>query len=398
MALQDQLIKINLDNLDTKGIYLKDKNSTFKTKEINKNDLKKLDYDNIDIVLKFYFRNKQIKKTINFYNITGLQAVKNAVSKRNLLKDELLETGAIKKKEFKTLNAIFEVYMGLKSKTLSKENIYNTNKTYDKWIRESIGHINIDKITVADIQTIVNDILHQGLAPRTAQSIKQILRPVFNYAIEELDILIKNAALKVALPKVQNIMNFELSDEQRKRLFYEIWNYEDLRYRGIMLFLFVGRRLNEALTLEWTEINLNDNLSTYIITAEKSKDRKRHEYPLSEPLAAFLKEYGIKKRGYLFEGISTPHVTDDTFRDHWKKVCKRADIKKMRIHDTRHLLGNTLINKGVTEDVIGKVLGHQSYSITSRYAKVHINSINEALKIYFEDINDIWEFVESSNP
>lgn len=93
MALQDQLIKINLDNLDTKGIYLKDKNSTFKTKEINKNDLKKLDYDNIDIVLKFYFRNKQIKKTINFYNITGLQAVKNAVSKRNLLKDELLETG-----------------------------------------------------------------------------------------------------------------------------------------------------------------------------------------------------------------------------------------------------------------------------------------------------------------
>lgn len=199
-----------------------------------------------------------------------------------------LRLEAIKKKEFKTLNAIFEVYMGLKSKTLSKENIYNTNKTYDKWLRESIGHINIDKITVADIQTIVNDMLDEGLKPRTAQSIKQILRPIFNYAIEELDILMKNAALKVALPKVQNIKNFELPDEQRKRLFYEIWNYEDLRYRGIMLFLFAGRRLNKALTLEWTEINLNDNLSTYIITAEKSKDRKRHDYPLSTLLIAFL--------------------------------------------------------------------------------------------------------------
>ncbi|TKI71061.1 site-specific integrase [Sulfurimonas crateris] len=391
MALQDQLIKINLDNLDTKGIYLKDKNSTFKAKEINKNDLKKIDYENIDIVLKFYFRNKQIKKTINFYNITGLHAVKNAVAKRNLLKDELLETGVIKKKDFKTLNDIFKVYMDLKSRTLSKENIYSTAKTYDKWIRENIGHINIDKITVADIQMIVNDMLRQGLAPRTAQSIKQILRPVFNYAIEELDILMKNAALKVAIPKVQNIMNFELSDEQRKRLFYEIWNYEDLRYRGIMLFLFVGRRLNEALTLEWTEINLNDNLNTYIITAEKSKNRKRHEYPLSAPLVAFLKEYGIKKRGFLFEGVKTPHVTDDTFRSHWIKVYKRAGVEKMRIHDTRHILGNTLINKGVTEDIIAKVLGHQSYSITSRYAKVSLDSINEALKIYFEDISDIWE-------
>lgn len=58
----------------------------------------------------------------------------------------------------------------------------------------------------------------------------------------------------------------------------------------------------------------------------------------------------------------------------------------MRIHDTRHLLGNTLINKGVTEDIIGKVLGHQSYTITSRYAKVHINSIKEALDIYLEDL------------
>lgn len=392
MALQDKLIKIDIDNLETKGLYYKDSNNLFSSKKsLSKNDLKKIDYENIDIVLKFYFRNKQIKKTINFYNITGLQAVKNAVAKRNTLKDELLETGVIKKKDFKTLNDIFKVYMDLKSRTLSKENIYSTTKTYDKWIRESIGHINIDKITVADIQMIVNDMLRQGLAPRTAQSIKQILRPVFNYAIEELDILMKNAALKVALPKVQNIMNFELSDEQRKRLFYEIWNYEDLRYRGIMLFLFVGRRLNEALTLEWTEININDNLNTYIITAQKSKDRKRHEYPLSDPLVAFLKEYGIKKRGYLFEGISTLHITDNTFREHWKRAVKRADIEKMRIHDTRHLLGNTLINKGVTEDVIGKVLGHQSYSITSRYAKVHINSIFEALQIYFEDVNDIWE-------
>jgi len=124
----------------------------------------------------------------------------------------------------------------------------------------------------------------------------------------------------------------------------------------------------------------------YVIQAGKSKDRKRHEYPLSEPLKIFLKEYGIKKRGYLFEGVKTPHVTDNTFRNHWESLIKKTDIGKMRIHDTRHLLGNTLINKGVTEDIIGKVLGHQSYTITSRYAKVHIDTINEALNIYLEDL------------
>lgn len=53
MALQDQLIKINIDNLDTKGLYFKDTHNIFNTKEITKNDLKKVDYENIGLNEKF---------------------------------------------------------------------------------------------------------------------------------------------------------------------------------------------------------------------------------------------------------------------------------------------------------------------------------------------------------
>ncbi len=385
MALQDQLKKINITGKDCKGIYLKDTDNIFSKKELEKKDIKAFDYKHIGIVLKFYFRRKTIKKTLKYFNITALQAVDKSILERNRLKEELEETGVIKKKDFKSLNDFFNDYIKLKSHSLSKENIYSTTKTYDKWIKNTIGEMAIDKINVTDIQYIVNDMLSQGLAPRTSQSIKQILRPIFNHAIN-LDLLIKNPTLKVNIPKFDNVVKFELSNIQRQNLFNDIWNYEHLKYRGIMLFLFMGRRLNEVLTLEWKDIIFNEDLNIYVIQADKSKDRKRHEYPLSEPLKIFLKEYGIKKRGYLFEGVKTTHVTDNTFRNHWENLIKKTDIGKMRIHDTRHLLGNTLINKGVTEDIIGKVLGHQSYTITSRYAKVHIDTINEALNIYLEDL------------
>lgn len=392
MALQDQLIKINLDNLDTKGLYFKDTHSFFNKREINKNDLKKLDYENIDIVLKFYFRNKQIKKTLKFSKITGLQAVKNAAAKRVNLKNELEDIGIIKKKEFNSLNHRWEQYIADKKSLWSDGSYVSNTGFYDKWIKKELGNINFEKIKTLDFQNIVNHILNsinpktkKPFAPRTAQSVQQQMRALYNYFLKQ-EIIEKNPAINIVIPKFDNTVNFDLSNEDRMELFNKILNYDIFKYRGIMLFLFMGRRLNEVLTLRWEEVIFNDELSKFIIIPENSKDRKRHEYPLSKPLEDFLMEYGLQKKGYVFEGEKTPHITDNTFRNHWKQLIKKTNFENMRIHDTRHVLGNNLINKGVSEDIIAKVLGHTSYSITSRYSKVHLNSINEALNIYLEDL------------
>jgi integrase len=165
----------------------------------------------------------------------------------------------------------------------------------------------------------------------------------------------------------------------------EILKYEYPQYKGIMLFLYLGRRLNEVLTLKWDKIKFNTELDTYIIDAQYSKNRKIQIFPLSQILKNYLEEFGILQSGFIFKGIKTEHIVRSTFITHWKKVVLRANIDKMGIHDTRHLLGNTLINRGISEDIIGKVLGHQSFSITSRYATVNINTINEALNIYLEN-------------
>lgn len=395
MALNDKLKKIDVDGIDTRGLYFKDSDNIFPKKELNKNDLKKLNYQKVSIVIKLYYRNKQLKRTVTYQNITGLEAVKKAATKRNILKDEIEENGIVKKTRHMTLDALWQEYLEYKSSKLSPDNIYSMDTFYHKWISKKLGHINVSKIRTTDFQAIVKTILttpkyrtkkdkeegkvEKFYSPRTAKTVKDIIRPLFNYAIDQ-NILQNNPAIKIEIPKFDNTVDFELSEEQRLKLFEEINKYELMKYRGIMLFLYYGRRLNEALTLKWENIFNEHNV--YIVEAEYAKNRRRTEYPMSEALSRFFGEYGIQNRGFVFPGEKTEHVTESTFRRHWKKVIKRASIENMRIHDTRHVLGNTMVNRGESLENIGKVLGHSSVAVTRRYAKTNLQTADRLIRDY----------------
>lgn len=396
MALNDLLKKISIVGIDSKGLYLKDTNNIFKNKnELSKQDIKKLDYEQIDIVVKLYFRSKQIKKTLKYNyesneDLTALMAVKKASAVRNDLKVELEETGVVKKKSFNTLNEYWDDYVSYKTSIWGAKTKHSNTTFYDKWIRDQIGSINFEKVTTQDLQNIVNTILnsineHTGepYAPRTAQSVQQQIRALYNY-YKKLQMTERNPAENIEIPKFDNTVDFNLTDEERKKLFEEIKNYEIPKYRGVMLFLYTGRRINEVLTLDWR--NINFNAKTYKIEYIYAKSRKIKDFPLNGILEEFLLSYKPKKTGYIFTAEKNPKkpLSQETFRRHWKKVIDRLDIDKMRIHDTRHLLGNTMVNKGFSLEAVGKAMGHSSVHVTKRYAKVDLNTANDVLNDYLE--------------
>ncbi|MFV0482361.1 MAG: tyrosine-type recombinase/integrase [Campylobacteraceae bacterium] len=379
MALNDILKKIDIKGIDCTGLYIKDIDNLFLGDTLSKIDIKKFDNQPIAIIVKFWYKNKTIKKTLNFHDITALNAVKKAIVSRIELKNELVEFGQLKTKQFTVLNELWQDYLELKKEALSKRNIYSMQKTYEKWIMNDIGNLAVDKVHTSDIQNIVNFVLRRGYKPRTSLSIKQILRPLFNYAID-INLTQVNPAIKVIIPSFDNTVDFQLSDENRIKLYQAIQNYEYDKYKGIMLFLYFGRRLNEVLTLKWENIKFEQN--SYIIEDQYSKIRRRQEYPLIKPLEVFLNDFGVQSSGFVFKGETTLHVSKHTFRNHWKKLLKIVGISKMRIHDTRHLLGNTMVNQGESLESIGKVLGHSSISITKRYAKTSLETADNVLKKY----------------
>jgi hypothetical protein len=93
-----KFIKISVNTLDCKGIYFKDIGNIFKDKkELNKKDLEKINYNNNTFEIRLYPTRGGIKKkSFTTSDITGLNAVKNVIVKRNELKEELQNTGTIK--------------------------------------------------------------------------------------------------------------------------------------------------------------------------------------------------------------------------------------------------------------------------------------------------------------
>jgi len=57
-------------------------------------------------------------------------------------------------------------------------------------------------------------------------------------------------------------------------------------------------------------------------------------------------------------------------RKPWLRVCKRAGIEAVRLHDLRHTAASIAAGQGASLPVIGKMLGHKQPATTQRYAHI----------------------------
>lgn len=400
MALNDLLKKIDLKKYDCKGIYYKDVGNLFKNKnELDEKDLSKINYENIDIVVKLYHKGDTKKRTFKYRNITGLEAVKKAIYERYELKEELESTGVIKRnsKEL-SLNELtdkfFEKHKNDPKFKNKKGYRYTQYTTYNKWVRDKIGEHNKNSIgkkyasaiLPEEIEEIMSEMKKQGKAPRTCHQLKQVLSSIYVYGIKNKYCEV-NPAKESDHEQYDNTVHFFITDQQRRDLYKAMLNYPLMKYRGIMLFIFFGRRIEETLTIKWHNIKFEENL--YLLDPKDVKNTTKQAYPLMLPLKEFLLEferYPENRIGYVFKGETTEHVTQNTFRNHWDNLKKDLGIEHMTIHNTRHLVTATLLNKGVPEDIAGMVIGHKKSTVTSRYYHFYVDTIRSALEVYMEDL------------
>ena len=212
--------------------------------------------------------------------------------------------------------------------------------------------------------------LKSGKSVSTTKQIKDIVTGLYKYlpsmGVKGLD----NIGYQTSLPKFDNSRNIELTDEEIKKLFNAIFNYEDIKIRTIFIWLLHGRRKGEVLNIRWEDIDLVNN--TYKINSDINKINKNFVYDLTDTLLDSLKEYGIKYDGLIFESNTKQgQIISKTGMDyHWKNIRIATGLKNLNMHDLRHIVGGFAINSGYSLEVTGKVLGHTTANITQRYAKV----------------------------
>lgn len=126
-----------------------------------------------------------------------------------------------------------------------------------------------------------------------------------------------------------------MSTKKIKKLIQNIKKSDNNFWKTFFLFLLSGRRFSEISNLKWTDLNLN--LKIFKISYKFSKNKKNMEYPLTDEIINNLKLFN-KNTVYIFENTNTKRPIVNA-RNFWNDVLKKSNIKSMRIHDIRHLIG-----------------------------------------------------------
>ena len=142
---------------------------------------------------------------------------------------------------------------------------------------------------------------------------------------------------------------------------------------AIRLLILTGCRKMEILTLRWEDVDR----TTGELRLRDAKAGPRM-VPLTAPLLAVLD--GIPRvpgnPWVIMSRKPDSHLPD--LQVYWMRICERAGLDDVRIHDLRHSYASRALALGEGLPTIGKLLGHRKVGTTARYAHLMRDAEKEA--------------------
>ncbi len=316
------------------------------------------------------------------------------------LQVQQLKTDKAAQAKNRTLNEVWGEFSAYKKNGTDAElsqwrsSTYSSYKSfYNVWIEgTSLGDTPIKEVTKDQCNALIGHI-KQTRSLRTASTVIEVLRPLFDWYFEKHNINLSNPVPKKK-KKAFNLKNervIDISIPQIKKLYKAMDNYEDPLFRKVFMWLRTGRRRGEILSLEIEHIDLESN--SFLIEAKNNKANVDMEYVLRPE----LKEEIIPGEKYIFESprVKGQQVHPDTITKHWNTVKeniggtfklngKRISITLLHLHDIRHIINGVLKSAEVPEEVRNKVLGHKNTSINNRYGKAYYNDADRAYQLFID--------------
>ena len=246
-------------------------------------------------------------------------------------------------------------------------------------IKPKFGHLRLGEIRTSQIQAFHNDLRSEGLAPATCDLHLAFLKTALALAQRWDLITTPNPASPVRLFRVDNRVERLLDPEQIERLVgvLRAAAKEGSVVASIAAFaISSGARLNEILSATWDQIDIPHRV--WKIPALHSKSKRIRSVPLNDSALAVLQEVGTQGK---FEHVFVNAKTGKRYvavRKVWLRLCAKAGLPGLRLHDLRHQYASLLVNGGRSLVEVQAILGHSSPTVTQRYAHLSTRALQEA--------------------
>ena len=290
----------------------------------------------------------------------------------------------------------------------------NVRRLLDNHILPLFGAYKLDKLTTPLIQSVVNK-----LADKTNKgeegaflyydSLHALNKRILQYGVV-MQAIPFNPAREVILPrntqkaKREKVKHFE-NQELKKFLDYlDSLNLDKFRYyyeNTLYKFLLAtGCRINEALALSWSDIDL-DNAVVHITktlnykqetNSPKSKTSLR-DVDIDQATVSMLKQYRLrqnkeswkigKSESVVFSDFIHEYPNNRTLQTRLRTHFKRAKVTNIGFHGFRHTHASLLLNSGIPYKELQHRLGHSTLSMTMDiYSHLSKENAKKAVSFY----------------
>lgn len=267
-----------------------------------------------------------------------------------------------------------------------KLNTYHTKiHIINTHIRPYFADKSLSDISSTDILQWQNELLSKrdkndkGYAATYLRTVENQLSAIFNHAVRYYRLpenpCIRNK--KMGKSKAKEML-FWTKDEYMK--FAEVIKSKPNSYYAFEILYWTGIRLSEMLALECGDFDLEkrklridkqiqkiDGVQ-YITSPKTEKGNRTIELPkflCDEMEDYFGMMYKPDEHTRLF------HFSKSFLHHEMDRGAKKAGVKRIRIHDLRHSACAALIELGFSPVQIAERLGHESATITMRYAHLY---------------------------
>jgi integrase len=261
----------------------------------------------------------------------------------------------------------------------AKEGINRDNsrqkRKYEHHIKTKLGRKNAHTITRSDVNKLRQGVINLGRAPKTVNSVIQLLSAIYNHNIKEEGLKIENPCSQVKpLPTDDHRERF-LSTDEVKLLLNNLSN-DDEAYLFVKLALSTGARKKGVLHIQKKDIDFNQG-ATQIYDAKR--ENTYTGFLDSETLDILKRRCkSLAAEEYVLGGKIEPlhrKVIERKIRPTMDRLFNQGlDTKDSKnravIHTLRHTFASHLAINGTSIFVIQKLMNHADIKHTMRYAKL----------------------------
>ena len=218
-------------------------------------------------------------------------------------------------------------------------------------------------ITSDDVEALHRSLTESG-TPIRANRCASLLSAVFALAIKR-KMRVDNPCVGCSRNPEHRRSRF-LSPAELANLVETLGRWPDtLSATAIKIMLLTGCRRGEILRARRSEVNFET--AVWSKPAAHCKTKKQHFLPLSPEALEAFRSIPTHPSGLFFPNARSRPWSEVRA---WGAIRRAAGLGDCRIHDLRHCCATTMASGGVPLLVIGRILGHQSVSSTSRYAHI----------------------------